>query len=295
MARPFKSGLQYFPLDVNFFDDEKILDLNIEYGILGEIIYLRMLTMVYANGYYLELTPLQVAKHLYHKIGNGWTETKETLETIIKYLGVIGLFDNRLLMSGVITSRAIQKQYLLSSRRRKKVEIYKHWLLNQAEMLEINTFFKPSREINVDHNQVSDNDNEAKPTKTAVKVSKSTQKEKEKKKEIDKMDKLDKGILGAPKLHYLTHALVRNKYLDDGSLEIGKYNTLFKEVIEIYGFDDCLTAVNYIVQYAKHASPPIDDKFAFMRRSLFNNLEMFNKRRNYNHESFEDFIKRTLL
>jgi hypothetical protein len=167
--------------------------------------------------------------------------------------------------------------------------------LNQAEMLEINSFFKPTREINVDHNQVSANDNEAKPTKTAVKVSKSTQKEKEKKKEIDKMDKLDKGILGAPKLHYLTNALVRNKYLEDGNLEIGKYNRLFKEVIEVYGFDDCLTAVNYIVQYAKHASPAIDDKFAFMRRSLLNNLEMFNKRREYNHESFEDWIKRTLL
>ena len=49
MARPFKQGLQYFPLDVNIFEDEKIQDLNLAFGYLGEIIYIRLLSMIYAN------------------------------------------------------------------------------------------------------------------------------------------------------------------------------------------------------------------------------------------------------
>ena len=33
MARPNKTGLDYFPLDIDFFDDEKIVAISGEFGI----------------------------------------------------------------------------------------------------------------------------------------------------------------------------------------------------------------------------------------------------------------------
>jgi hypothetical protein len=307
MARPFKFGLQYFPLDVNFFDDEKITDLNLLYGVIGEMVYIRLLTMIYAHGYYLEMTTEQAAKALIKSIGNAWAPSVHDIEKIILRAGVNGLFDKDLLSMGVITSKAIQRQFTLSTRRRRGIEHQKYWLLDQKTMFELSNFYKKSPTVNVDNKPttsdiIDDNnpsssevmvDNNA--TSTGVIVDKSTQKEKEKKKERDKKDKLDKGVYALPKYHYITKAIIKNKYIEDETLEIGKYNKLFDEAVSLYGFDDVLTAIDYIVSYSKRANPPIDDKFGFMRKSLMNNLEMFQRRRDRKHESIEDWFKRILL
>ena len=73
-------------------------------------------------------------------------------------------------------------------------------------MLELTTFHKTSKSIN---------------------VYRSTQKEKENDKLINK----DKGVYGLPKLHFLTQALIRNKYIEDTDLELQKYNLILEEVI----------------------------------------------------------------
>ena len=55
MARPIKVNLDFFPFDVKFFADEKLDDVQNEYGPLGEAIYLRLLCFIYGNkGYYYE-------------------------------------------------------------------------------------------------------------------------------------------------------------------------------------------------------------------------------------------------
>lgn len=41
MARPNKTGLDYFPLDIDFFDDEKIVAISGEFGIKGEIVAIK--------------------------------------------------------------------------------------------------------------------------------------------------------------------------------------------------------------------------------------------------------------
>ena len=53
MPRPPKQGLDYFPKDVGFYNDFKIMDLLEKYGPLGVTIYEVVLTEVYRNGYYL--------------------------------------------------------------------------------------------------------------------------------------------------------------------------------------------------------------------------------------------------
>ena len=69
MARPLKKGLEYFPLDVRIFRDEKIRVLSYLAGPLGEIVYIRILTMIYENGYYLEVTLDNLTRILHIDIG----------------------------------------------------------------------------------------------------------------------------------------------------------------------------------------------------------------------------------
>lgn len=55
MARPIKNGLDYFPLDVGFFDDDKIAFVNARFGGKGEMIALKLLCKIYKdNGYYYQ-------------------------------------------------------------------------------------------------------------------------------------------------------------------------------------------------------------------------------------------------
>ena len=51
MPRPKKTGLDYFPFDVDYWDDFKIMDLLNEYGPLGTTIYEIVLSRVYKKGY----------------------------------------------------------------------------------------------------------------------------------------------------------------------------------------------------------------------------------------------------
>ena len=56
MARPLKTGLNYFPLDVDFFDDPKIAAVTVEHGTKGQAAVIMLLCHIYRNGYYLEWT-----------------------------------------------------------------------------------------------------------------------------------------------------------------------------------------------------------------------------------------------
>ncbi|MFV0537079.1 MAG: DUF4373 domain-containing protein, partial [Dysgonomonas sp.] len=51
-GRPTKQGLEYFPLDVDFFNDEKVEFVSARFGVKGEIISIRLLCKIYRNGYY---------------------------------------------------------------------------------------------------------------------------------------------------------------------------------------------------------------------------------------------------
>ena len=55
LARLRKDGLNYFPLDVDFFDDEKIKILEARYGADGITLYLYLLCRIYRQGYYIQV------------------------------------------------------------------------------------------------------------------------------------------------------------------------------------------------------------------------------------------------
>ena len=299
MARPKKQGLQYFPLDVDIFDDEKIQQLNDNFGFLGEIIYIRLLTMIYQNGYYVERTVPLVARHLMRTKGPDDEFKSNEFEAVILYLGEIGLLNKEMMFNGVLTSKAIQIQFILSTRRRRDIDIDEYWLLDKKTMMKLNIKNISKCDANDDTNEVIDDNTQDNVNNNCdfkgsdiVNVDNNYIKE-SKVKERDKKIK-DKGTFQVPFPNFFTSVLIKNKYIESDSLEITKYNKLFEELIGFYNYDDCLSVMDYLMKYSKRTEVTIENKYSFLKESFINNLEMLEKRNNKN-DKIEDLIKQALL
>ena len=110
MARPIKTGLIYFPLDVDIFDDPKLLHIENQFGFKGELITIKLLCWIYRDGYSCEWnddTALIFAKKNFSNIG------ANLCQEVVKELITREFFDKRLFDSfGVLTSAAIQERWL---------------------------------------------------------------------------------------------------------------------------------------------------------------------------------------
>ncbi|WP_291095532.1 MULTISPECIES: DUF4373 domain-containing protein [unclassified Empedobacter] len=162
MARLRKIGLEYFPLDVSFFENEKIEALSGEFGIKGEITVIKLFCEIYKNGYYLEWNDLQKMKLLKRLPGINVTLLQQILNRLLKW----GIFNEEIFLQyGVITSKNIQKQFIDSTKRRKDNSINEYALIN----VYIND---TSTNINVDINTTSSGQSVNKSTQRKVKESK---------------------------------------------------------------------------------------------------------------------------
>lgn len=138
MARPARKGLAYFPKDVDFYQDEKIVDLALKYGPLGLTVFDVLLTLVYREGYYLELPLSKVGQMIVRTVGESWfrktgmSATDLSVEVIL-YCAEIGLINAPLVRQNVITSVAIQTRYAAVTRRN-KVNLTKYWLLDNRKV-----------------------------------------------------------------------------------------------------------------------------------------------------------------
>ncbi|MGM0239449.1 Lin1244/Lin1753 domain-containing protein [Enterococcus sp. AZ103] len=116
MARPTKSGLDYFPLDVHIFEDEKIEAIAGEFGIKGELAVIKLLCAVYEKGYFVVWNDLTKAKLLKRLPGT----SKDLLDQVVNRLVTWGFFNESLFNSAkVLTSETIQATYFEATKRRK--------------------------------------------------------------------------------------------------------------------------------------------------------------------------------
>lgn len=116
MARPTKEGLDYFPLDVDVFEDEKIEAIAGEFGLKGEIAVIKLLCAIYKKGYFILWNDLTQATLLKRLPG----VSKEMLNQIVNRLVKWGFFDKKLFDSvEVLTSENIQATYFEATKRRK--------------------------------------------------------------------------------------------------------------------------------------------------------------------------------
>ena len=132
MPRPKKEGIDYFPLDVNFFIDKKIRILKARYGADGITIYLYLLCEIYRAGYYIKFDD-----DMLYVISNDLKMSPDKVKQVLKFLLERSLLDSTLFQSDtILTSAGIQKRFQLAVKeraRKKPIEVKDFWLLEPQE------------------------------------------------------------------------------------------------------------------------------------------------------------------
>ncbi len=135
MARPTKTGLEYFPLDVGFLRDKKVRLLRAEYGASSVVFVLYVLCKVYeGDGYYLtwDKDELLIA-------ADELRESPQYISEVLQGCLSRSIFDSGVFqMFGVLTSAGIQRRYLRSCEKRDEIQIInRYWLLNIGEKKDV--------------------------------------------------------------------------------------------------------------------------------------------------------------
>lgn len=175
MARPLKSGLDYFPLDSNLFGDPKIEDLLFRHGPSGLAIFLAILCRIYREGYYLAATPEQITRMVIKDLGGKWVRSPAFVLQVIRSCSELGIFDPLLLADDVFTSAGIQKRYAKATAR-SKGKMDKHCLIDALEENGIGEAWESAPE-----NGVFDAENRVIVTETPVSITETPMKEKKRK------------------------------------------------------------------------------------------------------------------
>lgn len=133
MARPVKKGLNYFPLDVDIFEDRKIRVLMSRYGGNGYAIYVYLLCQIYREGYFVKYDD-DFKYIVSHDLGINPEEIGEMISFLIER----SLFNAKLFESDkILTSISVQKRYQQAIKMRaikNAVEVNPdYWLLSPEE------------------------------------------------------------------------------------------------------------------------------------------------------------------
>ena len=128
-----KTGLNYYTVDTDRYQDIKIKRLKKSFGCQGIAVYDYILCEIYrVRGCFLEWdesTAFDVAEYY---------GLKESLVSeIVKYCASVGLFNKELLCSGIVTSRSVQERYLdfCVRAKRKEAAIPKHIKLIEESVI----------------------------------------------------------------------------------------------------------------------------------------------------------------
>lgn len=123
-----KNGLDYFPFDVDFFEDEKIVCIAGEYGIKGQLIVIRLLCAIYRNGYFIEWNDAVKKKIIMQVQGVSESLLDQMLNRLLRW----EVFNKDLFESvRILTSVGIQKRYFYAARARVKKDEYPYLLLDE--------------------------------------------------------------------------------------------------------------------------------------------------------------------
>ncbi|MDR0825064.1 MAG: DUF4373 domain-containing protein [Prevotella sp.] len=157
MARPLKTGIDYFPFDVNFFSDIKIRRIFMACGANSTSVIICLLCNIYQDkGYYIKWN-----KDLSFLIADTVGVSEGTASEIITKAIQVGLFDEEVFNQyKVLTSEGIQQRYLTAIERRKQIDWKKEYLLGALKE-QINASNNPvnasNNPVNVNNNPVNDN------------------------------------------------------------------------------------------------------------------------------------------
>lgn len=133
MARKTKPGLDYFPFDVDFFDDPKVELISSEFETKGDSIMIRLMCRIYRNGYYL---PWNKDQSLLFAKRVGSSVTGALVEEVVQGLIRRSFFDKGVYDSfEILTSKGIQTRYIDAKERAKEVVFLKEYQLIDDNVL----------------------------------------------------------------------------------------------------------------------------------------------------------------
>ena len=111
-------GINYFPIGVNFMEENAMEVIEAKYGIKGPAIVLKLLCKIYKEGYFIRWDEEQC---LIFANKAGREVQAEEVKGIIKILFIKGILDeNSYREDGILTSESIQKVWLEATKRRKR-------------------------------------------------------------------------------------------------------------------------------------------------------------------------------
>jgi len=124
MARPNKVGLDYFPLDVDYFSDPRIQALAGKYGVAAELFLIRLWCRIYSENFFLPWTDLEIAV-----FAANLPIPRETIDGIIADALEWNLFDKeKFEQFQILTSRSIQQRFIHATTRRTEINVNKKYL-----------------------------------------------------------------------------------------------------------------------------------------------------------------------
>ncbi|MGP4061480.1 Lin1244/Lin1753 domain-containing protein [Halobacillus sp. H74] len=127
MVRPFKEGIDYFPLDIDMDQDDKVAIIEAMHGIEGFGVLVKLLMKIYKEGYYYEWNNRE--QLLFSKRVN---VNINLVQEIVNDCIEEGLFDKNIFNEHrVLTSKGIQRRYLEAVKRRKEVRFIADFFLIQ--------------------------------------------------------------------------------------------------------------------------------------------------------------------
>lgn len=133
VGRNQKTNFDFFRLDTGFFSNKKIKALRRQFGSVGVLTYLYILSYAYGNdGYYIRIDSVEdFAYDIAESIANSnLTQVASVATDCINYLASRGEINKHLLDKGVISGESIQRQYIeMCKAAKRKVEIKKEYLL----------------------------------------------------------------------------------------------------------------------------------------------------------------------
>lgn len=138
MARPTKEGLEYFPLDVDIDQDDKLIVPIAKFGMQGFGIITKLMMEIYKNGYFYPWTEKE--QYVFSsKINTDISIVHDVVNECVKW----GFFHHKLYeKEQILSSKGFQKRYLIAVNRRKGTAILSKYDL-----------------VNVDNNSINDDIN----------------------------------------------------------------------------------------------------------------------------------------
>ena len=308
MARKPKQGLDYFPLDVDFQSDPKVRKLIYRFGSDAVSVFIMFLNELYKNGYFFDGDLSTLSDSIAYEIGKSGEEGSKEVKKILDAMLSLGMIDEATLeLDNVITSKAVQKQFLLSTSRRKKTE-RKYWLLSEEEERRMGEFLMEKKEkINVDNNEtqldlckqkssssgVSASDNETYTSLMSTKVHKVKVKDKVKEKD-DKKDKWDIGSCPF-QLDYFTKCLISDRIIDVYDLKLSELNDFFIELKNAYDYELVERCFRYTRDYVRKHKEEIMDIVAFFKKAMAENIDKmdgYEERMQKLYDEWEKILKK---